>query len=83
MKLIPKIFTMTALILALVLVAQLFIRSLNFTSQAQTQNWEEKFRALPRTDLLKEYMRELSAEPHHLSSARDKRNAEWLRDKFN
>ncbi len=82
MKLIPKIFTMTASILALVLIAQLFVVSLNFTSQAQTQNWEEKFRAIPRTDLLKEYMRELSAEPHHLSSARDKQNAEWLRDKL-
>ena len=82
MKLIPKIFTMTASILALVLVAQLFIGSINFSSHAQTQNWEEKFRTLPRTDLLEEYMRELSAEPHHLGSPRDKQNAEWLRDKF-
>ena len=82
MKLIFKIFTMTASILALVLVAQSFIGSINFSSQAQIQNWEEKFRALPRTDLLEEYMRELSAEPHHLGSPRDKQNAEWMRDKL-
>ena len=82
MKLTPKIFTMTASILALVLLAQSLIVELNFTAQAQGQSWEEKFRALPRTDLLEEYMRELSAEPHHLGSPRDKQNAEWMRDKL-
>ena len=44
--------------------------------------WEEKFRAIPRPDLLKEYMRVLSADPHHVGSPADKRNAEWMRDKF-
>jgi N-acetylated-alpha-linked acidic dipeptidase len=73
---------MTASILALLLIAQPFITAFHFSSQAQTQNWEEKFRALPRADLLKEYMRVLSAEPHHLGSAQDKKNAEWMRDKF-
>ncbi len=82
MQTIRKIVTITSLTLALVLVAQSFFVQLNFSSQAQTQNWEEKYRAIPRADLLKEYMRELSAEPHHLGSLRDKQNAEWLRDKF-
>ncbi len=82
MQTIRKIVTITLLTLALVLVAPLYIVQLNFSSQAQTQNWEEKYRAIPRADLLKEYMRELSAEPHHLGSPRDKQNAEWLRDKF-
>ena len=73
---------MTASILAFVLIAQSLLTPFTFSAQAQTQNWEEKFRALPRADLLKEYMRELSAEPHHLGSARDKQNAEWMRDKL-
>jgi N-acetylated-alpha-linked acidic dipeptidase len=52
-------------------------------AQAKTDaQWEEQFRAIPRADLLKEYMRILSAEPHHIGSAASKRNAEWMRDKF-
>jgi N-acetylated-alpha-linked acidic dipeptidase len=75
-------FIMTPSILAITLIAQSFVTPLRVASQTPTQNWEEKFRALPRADLLKEYMRELSAEPHHLGSPRDKQNAEWMRDKF-
>lgn len=53
-------------------------------SQSKTQtDWEEKFRAIPQSERLKEYMRLLSAEPHHVGSAADKRNAEWIRDQFN
>ena len=78
----PRIITITLSILIFLLIAQPFMTAINFPSQAQVQSWEEKFRALPRADLLKEYMRELSAEPHHLGSARDQQNAEWLRDKF-
>src|SRR5262245_51984214 len=44
--------------------------------------WEEKVRAIPRTEKIKEYMRALSAEPHHVGSAADKRNAEWIRDQM-
>ncbi len=44
--------------------------------------WEEKMRAVPKPDLLREYMKRLSAEPHHLGSAYDKQNAEFIRDKF-
>ena len=52
-------------------------------SNAKAQiEWEEKMRAIPRPDLLREYMKHLSAEPHHLGSAYDRQNAEWLRDKF-
>ena len=79
---LSRMFTMTASILALLLIVQSFITPINFITQAQSSPWEEKFRALPRADLLKEYMRVLSAEPHHLGSAQDKKNAEWMRDKF-
>jgi N-acetylated-alpha-linked acidic dipeptidase len=40
--------------------------------------WEQKFRAIPDTDRLRENMRRLSARPHHVGSAYDKDNAEWL-----
>jgi N-acetylated-alpha-linked acidic dipeptidase len=46
------------------------------------QGWEEKFRSIPQAERLKEYMRVLSAVPHHVGSVADKRNAEWIRDQF-
>lgn len=45
-------------------------------------NWEEKLRAIPQAERIKEYMRLLSAEPHHIGSAAGKRNAEWMRDQM-
>ncbi len=44
--------------------------------------WEEKMRAMPKPELLREYMKHLSAEPHHVGSAYDKQNAEWIRDHY-
>jgi N-acetylated-alpha-linked acidic dipeptidase len=50
---------------------------------AKTQmEWEEKLRAIPSPELLREYMKHLSAEPHHIGSAYGKQNAEYIRDKF-
>jgi N-acetylated-alpha-linked acidic dipeptidase len=52
-------------------------------SNARTENeWENKMRSVPKPELLREYMKRLSAEPHHVGSAYDKQNAEWIRDKF-
>ncbi|HTS75726.1 MAG TPA: transferrin receptor-like dimerization domain-containing protein [Bryobacteraceae bacterium] len=45
---------------------------------ADSQNWEEKFRAIPDPHNLREYMQRLSARPHHVGSPYDKDNAEWL-----
>jgi N-acetylated-alpha-linked acidic dipeptidase len=39
-------------------------------------------RAVPKPELLREYMKHLSAEPHHVGSDYDKQNAEFIRDKF-
>lgn len=50
-------------------------------SRAQ-RDWEEKFRAIPNADNLREYMRRMSARPHHLGSPYDKDNAEWMLAKF-
>jgi N-acetylated-alpha-linked acidic dipeptidase len=51
-------------------------------SAATLNDYEGKFRAIPRAELLREYLKILSAEPHHLGSAAGKKNAEWMRDKF-
>src|SRR2546430_296239 len=71
------------------LIAPLNGATLNYADRARAaaqtkaeMDWEEKFRAIPRPDLLKEYMRALSADPHHVGSPADKHNAEWIRDKF-
>jgi N-acetylated-alpha-linked acidic dipeptidase len=50
-------------------------------SDAERQ-WETKFRALPSPDNQREYMRRLSARPHHVGSPYDKDNAEWILSKF-
>lgn len=53
------------------------------TAFSQTpREWEEKFRAIPKPENLREYMKKLSARPHHLGSPYDKENAEWILSKF-
>jgi N-acetylated-alpha-linked acidic dipeptidase len=42
------------------------------------RDWEAKFRAMPDTALMRAYMERLSARPHHVGSAYDRDNAEWL-----
>ena len=51
------------------------------SSPAQRQ-WEQKFRALPSPQLMRDYMQRLSARPHHVGSPYDKSNAEWILSKF-
>ncbi len=52
-------------------------------SQVKTQlAWEEKLRAIPKPELLREYMKHLSAEPHHVGSEYGRQNAEYLLNKF-
>jgi N-acetylated-alpha-linked acidic dipeptidase len=46
-------------------------------STAELQ-WEQKFRAIPEPDRIRENMRRLSARPHHVGSPYDHDNAEWL-----
>ena len=46
------------------------------------QKWEQKFSEIPNPDSLRAYMKRLSARPHHLGSAYDKDNAEWILSKF-
>ena len=58
------------------------LRGFSDANAADEIRWEEKMRAIPKPELLREYMKHLSAEPHHLGSPYDKQNAEWIRDKF-
>jgi N-acetylated-alpha-linked acidic dipeptidase len=46
------------------------------------RDWETKFRAIPTQANLRDYMQRLSARPHHVGSAYDKDNAEWMLSKF-
>ena len=46
------------------------------------REWETKFRAIPDPALMRSYMERLSARPHHVGSAYDRDNAEWLLAKF-
>jgi N-acetylated-alpha-linked acidic dipeptidase len=51
------------------------------SSRAERQ-WEEKLRAIPSPENLRNYMQRLSAHPHHVGSPYDKDNAEWIAAKF-
>jgi N-acetylated-alpha-linked acidic dipeptidase len=54
---------------------------LGFTisSSASERDWEQKFKAIPSPQLMREYMQRLSSRPHHVGSPYDKENAEWIR----
>jgi hypothetical protein len=54
------------------------LRGYTSASSAKEVQWEEKFRQIPDTANLREYMRRLSARPHHVGSPYDKDNAEWI-----
>jgi N-acetylated-alpha-linked acidic dipeptidase len=51
-------------------------------SSSTERDWETKFRAIPEPNNIREYMRRLSARPHHVGSPYDKDNAEWILARF-
>lgn len=51
-------------------------------SATAEQSWEQKFRAIPSPDNMKQYMQLLAARPHHVGSPYDKQNSEWLLAQF-
>src|SRR3989339_406946 len=57
---------------AIVLVAQICV------AQTAGTSWEEKFRVIPTAEKQREYMKRLTARPHHLGSAYNKENADWM-----
>jgi len=57
--------------------------ALTFPLAAQNApNWDAKYRAIPDARNIGEYMKRMSARPHHLGSPYDKDNAEWILAKF-
>jgi N-acetylated-alpha-linked acidic dipeptidase len=46
------------------------------------REWEVRLRAATSADNQREYMRRITARPHHVGSAYDKDNAEWILSKF-
>src|SRR2546427_12427913 len=59
------------------------LRGFTAESAKVQRDWEAKFRAIPSPDSLREYMRHLSARPHHVGSSYDKDNADVIRANFN
>jgi N-acetylated-alpha-linked acidic dipeptidase len=51
-------------------------------SSRTERQWEDKFRDLPDPANLRTYMQRLTAHPHHVGSAYDKDNAEWILAKY-
>jgi N-acetylated-alpha-linked acidic dipeptidase len=51
-------------------------------SSRTEKQWEEKMRAIPEPDNIRDYMKRLSARPHHVGSPYDKDNAEWILAKY-
>jgi N-acetylated-alpha-linked acidic dipeptidase len=51
-------------------------------SERAQRELEAKLRSLPNPDNLREYMRRLSARPHHVGSLYGRENAEWILSKF-
>jgi N-acetylated-alpha-linked acidic dipeptidase len=58
------------------------IRGFSSQSVPAERQLETKFRAIPQPDSMREAMRFLSARPHHLGSARDSVNADWILQRF-
>src|SRR5260370_32004113 len=51
-------------------------------SSPAERDWESKFRAIPDPKILRDTMQRLSARPHHVGTAYDKQNAEWILSQF-
>ena len=63
-------------------VAEVPLRGFFPQSVQAERDLETKFRAIPDPARMRESMRRLSARPHHVGSAYDKDNAEWILDQF-
>ncbi len=82
--------TRIALLLALTLLAapavqsqqQAGIRGFTAAGAAAERDAEKQFQAIPKPDNLRDYMREISAEPHHAGSPGSRRVAEYVLAKF-
>src|SRR2546422_2552961 len=58
------------------------LRGFTLESAKAEREWETKFRALPSPDSLREYMRHLSARPHHVGSPRSEEHTSELQSRL-
>ena len=58
------------------------LQGFTLESSGLERQWEDQFRALPSPDKLREYLRRMSARPHHVGSPYGKDNAEWILARF-
>jgi N-acetylated-alpha-linked acidic dipeptidase len=58
------------------------LRGYSAESSRVQREWEAKFRAIPTQANLKAYQQRLAARPHHVGSAYDRENAQWILSKF-
>jgi N-acetylated-alpha-linked acidic dipeptidase len=66
-----------------VALALVLLVSAAFRPAAQSARpWDEQLRDIPDATAIGGYMKRLSARPHHVGSAYDKDNAEWMLAKF-
>ena len=52
------------------------------TKPPGSPGWDAKFRELPQPSNIRATMERVSARPHHVGSAYDKENAEWIQSRF-
>ena len=64
------------------LVALVAAVSVSVVRAQRAPSWDERYRAIPEAAVIGQYMQRLSARPHHVGSAYDKDNAEWMLAKF-
>src|SRR5205807_6032145 len=62
--------------------AMVAVAALSLPLAAQNGAWDARFRTIPDSKNIGEYMKRMSARPHHLGSPYDKDNAEWILSKF-
>src|SRR5258708_4219782 len=58
------------------------IRGFSTQHAAAERELEKKFKAVPQTDHLREYMKTMSEEPHHAGSPNSRKVAEYILAKF-
>ncbi|MGH7592853.1 MAG: M28 family peptidase, partial [Gemmatimonadales bacterium] len=58
------------------------LRGFSAATSRTERDWEARFVTMPMPDSMREYMRYMSARPHHLGSPYDHANAEWLLARF-
>jgi len=58
------------------------IRGFSDNQASAESDWETKMRAVPKPDLLREYMKRIAGQPHNVGSDYDRQNAEFILGKF-